>query len=659
MGRSLALAVSLICALAVGAAAQGTVDPPPADTPPAEPRVDTPEPAPEPAGGLSDEELARLAEEDAQVIEVWDERPEKPHDRDTDLRLTGAELAERGATDLATALALIHDVTVRDVGRGGQNLDIRGGRRGAVRVLIDGVAVSDPFYGTFDVSSIPITDIEQIRVSTAPGSPIDGPGGPAGVIEVHTRDAVGARLVVARLTGDTLPTFGASATGRTAFSERLALRLSASSVHGMHEYETVMDDVTVDDRRRSVTGAMRLEYRHRGRRAVLDGFVDDRRYVVPPADEGSSSALILLVDRETTGRLGAGFDADVGADKKLQVQGRAWLHAMHRMSRNFRDFALTDQANAEDLSALRVGGNALATRPVGRRARWIAAVTVDHERATVEADRGASGVETTRGDATVIEAAAGGQVEIGSIVADVAGGIAVPIGVGADPWPEAKATVKARPITPLEIEVIGARKGRVPSLRERYQGSTSNVALAPEMAWHGELRVVVRPIEHVELEAAPYYRHTTGTVKLDPGGSGMLVNLGELKVRGVDTRARARVHRVLEVGASYSYAHADSADLGPDPLDRFPRHRADGWGRVTPTAMLAALVRARYAGRGIDLGVTTPAYVVWEASVTANLRGDWLGVLRCDDLLDQRPETRAGYHTQGRVISLALQGTWD
>jgi len=45
-------------------------------------------------------------------------------------------------------------------------------------VLIDGVQVTDPYYGTFDVSTIPITDIVQIRLSTSPQSPIDGPGGP-------------------------------------------------------------------------------------------------------------------------------------------------------------------------------------------------------------------------------------------------------------------------------------------------------------------------------------------------------------------------------------------------------------------------------------------------------------------------------------------------
>src|SRR5688572_282013 len=69
------------------------------------------------AHSLTDEELASLAE--AETIEVFDERPDKPFDRDTTVRLSGEQLAARGATDLGSALALLPDVTVRDVGRGG------------------------------------------------------------------------------------------------------------------------------------------------------------------------------------------------------------------------------------------------------------------------------------------------------------------------------------------------------------------------------------------------------------------------------------------------------------------------------------------------------------------------------------------------------------
>ncbi len=608
-----------------------------------------------PPAPLTDEELLRLAEEEGEVITVFDERPEKPFDRDTELRLTGAELAARGATDLATALALLPDVTVRDVGRGGFNVDIRGARKGAVRVLVDGVAVSDPYYGTFDVSTIPVTDIEQIRVSTSPASPIDGPGGPGGVIEVHTRDALGAKLVVARFTGASSPTFGASATGRVIVSPALAVRLSVSSLLGGADFDTPA--ATVEDHRRATTGALRVEHRAGRRRVVVDGFVDDRRYVSPPSDE-LATALILLIDRETTARLGAGVDQDLGADRKLQVQARGWVHALTRLSRNFRDAALTDQVNAEDLSAVRAGALALATRPLGRFVRAVASVTVDHERARVDNLR-AAGTETTRGDATVIESALGGQLERGRVEVDGAIGVAVPAGIGADPWPEAKLAVQYRLLDELTVEAIGARKGRVPTLRERFAGTDANAALAPELASHGELRATARPADGFELVAAGYYRRTTGTVKVDPADGMGLINLGELTVRGVDVRGEARLHARLDVGGSYGYARADSHDLGPDPIDRFPRHRADGWVRGTPRAGLTALVRARHAGAAVDRGLVIDGYQLWEASLSATLRGDWLGVLRCDDLLDARPETRDGYHLPGRVVTLTLQGTWD
>jgi hypothetical protein len=597
--------------------------------------------------------MLALAEQDGEVIEVWDERPEKPFDRDTEIRLTGEDLARRGATDLATALALIPDVTVRDAGRGGFNLDVRGARKGAVRVLIDGVAVSDPFYGTFDVSTIPVTDIVQIRVSTAPASPIDGPGGPGGVIEVHTRDAIGGRLVVARITSDSLPTFGATATGRALLARNLALRLSASGLFGVQDYDTATD-ATVEDRRRAATGALRLEYRKAGRRVALDGFFDDRRYVSPPSDELATQQ-ILLIDRETTGRVGLGYDDDLGATRKLQLQLRGWTHAMKRVSRNFRDPELTDQANSEDLFAMRVGGMALVTRPIGAHARWIASVTADHERARVETDTGTQ-VQVVKGDATVVEAAAGGQLEAGPVIVAAAAGVAVPAGIGADPWPEAKLSVKYKHRV-VDAELIGARKGRVPSLRERYQGASANVELDPEQAWHGELRLTGRPHAGIELVAAPFVRRTTGTVKL--GTDSVLMNLGELDVYGADTSAKVQVIARVIVGGSYQYAKATSDDLGDDPIERFPAHRADGWVEVTPIDRLGVRARVRYFGTAMDRGMEIAGYALFELSATATLGGDWLAVVRCDDLLDEAPETRNGFHSPGRVLSLVVQGTWE
>src|SRR5688500_8349498 len=47
-----------------------------------------------------------------EAIVVWGERPDKPFDRDTELRLTGEELARQGVTNLADALELLPDIAV-------------------------------------------------------------------------------------------------------------------------------------------------------------------------------------------------------------------------------------------------------------------------------------------------------------------------------------------------------------------------------------------------------------------------------------------------------------------------------------------------------------------------------------------------------------------
>ncbi len=605
----------------------------------------------------ADEALLAQAEADAEVIELWDERPDKPFDRDTEIRLTGEELARRGATDLATALALLPDVNVRDAGRGGWIIDIRGARKGAVRVLIDGVSVSDPYYGTFDVSTIPITDIEQIRVSTAPGSPLDGPGAPGGVVEVHTRDAIGRRAVTARLTADSLPTFGASATGRTALAPDLALRLSTSATWGMRDF-TLPTRSEIGEDRRATTGALRLEHRHGPRRLALDAFVDDRHYLPPPNQE-SATANILVIDRESTARVQATYDDEVG---KTQVQGRAWAHAMARRSRYFRDAELTDVATGEDLAALRVGGLGLVTRAFRKDWRWVASATIDHERAEVDAMT-AGPVLHSEGGATLLEAAAGIQYARRTVRVDAAIGAAAPIGLGADPWPEAKLVVRGRPIPAIEVVATAARKGRTPTLRERFDSLSGNPALGPELASHGELRVIATPADGVRLEVAPFWRRTTGSVVADPM-TNQLVNLGQLDVRGVDVAARLRLHARATIGGSYALAldrarGDDTMAWRDDPLDLLPDQRGDAWLQGTLPRTVVVTARGRWYGAAIDRTRPVDGYALLEASVSASLGGDWTAVLRCDDLLDAAHETRDGFHLPGRVGSLVVQGTWD
>jgi outer membrane receptor protein involved in Fe transport len=595
---------------------------------------------------LTDEELIKMSEEE--TIEVFDERPDKPFDRDTEVRMTGEEAAARGAVDLATALDLLPDVDVRDGGRGGFNIDIRGARKGAVSVLIDGVLVSDPYYGTFDISTIPITDIVQIRMSTTSQSPIDGPGGPGGVIEVLTRDAIGPQLVIARTNADTLPSFGLAGTARAGIAKNLALRLSASGLGGAREFDAKGGGL--NENRHAATGAARIEYREGNQRVVLDGFLDDRHYISPPSETSS----ILMIDRETSERMSAKGDFQRG---KLQIQGLAYISHLHRISRNFMDANLTVQQRRENLLALRTGAGALVTKPINKQARWTASASLARDSGRV----GTGVVDPVVGDVTTFEAAGDFQYERGPARVDAAVGLAVPFGIDANPWPEAKIVAKWRPsYGPVELTATGARKGRVPSLRERFdpqQGGSE--ALDPEFATLAELRMVVEQKDLYRFEFAPYFRRTNGTIRRDPA-TNLLANLDRLDAKGFDIIAKATPHPRITAGAAYNYIKLEGGSL-----DRLPEHRAELWVQGTPEKRVSLLARVRYYGAFYDqapAGTTEPnlpAYTTVEATATATISKQYMAVLRADDLLDVRPETHLGYFGAGRTILLVLQGQWE
>ena len=593
----------------------------------------------------TDKALLQMSQQQGEVIEIYDERPDKPFDRDTEVRLTGDELAARGAVDLKTALSLLPDVYVRESGRGGFQVDIRGARKGEVSILIDGVLVTDPYYGTFDVSTIPITDIVQIRLSTTPQSPIDGPGGPGGVIEVHTRDAIGPQLVIARVTSDSLPTFGVTATARVPLAEHLALRLSASGLGGARELP-LPASAQLEENRHAATGAARLEYRDANLRVVSDASIDDRHYIQPPSD--TDNYPILLIDRETTASATTKVDDKIG---KLQLQGQAWVDYLHRRSRFFQDPTLGTQLRYEDLSAWRTGGMFLATRPIAKEWRWAASANVDRDEARVD-----GGTSLSKGNVTVGEMAGDLQYEHRTVRVDAAAGVAVPFGVGADPWPEAKLNVKWRVLPELELSTTGGRKGRVPSLRERFDSQIGNPSLGPELDDYAEVRAIAHA-GRLYAEVAPFYRRANGLIRSAVTGSmgmAMNVNLGTVDFDGIDAIARAQVHPRIELDAGYQYL-----SVSGESLDFVPHHRAEATIRVTPDPRVLAIARWRYIASQTDGAAVLPAYTLVEGSLSAQLTREYHAVLSVDDLLDRRPEIRNGYHSTGRVIALVIEGTWQ
>jgi outer membrane cobalamin receptor len=111
----------------------------------------------------------------------------------------------------------------------------------------------------------------------------------------------------------------------------------------------------------------------------------------------------------------------------------------------------------------------------------------------------------------------------------------------------------------------------------------------------------------------------------------------------------------LEVGGSYNYIRTTQ----PETEQRLPHHRADASVQGRPHSRLTLLARARYFADSVDRTVAVPGYALLDLTATATLSRELVGVLRVDDALNARPETRAGYFMPGRVLMFVLQGQWQ
>lgn len=605
--------------------------------------------AAEPVVADSDAAMLAKALEDENTIVVWGARERRAFDRDTPLRLTGEELRKRGVGNVAEALDLLPEVYVRAAGRGGRQIDVRGARKGSVKILLDGISIGDPYYGNIDLSAIPITDIEQIRVSAAPASPIDGPGGPGGVIEIITTDAIGKRSVRARMTGGSVPSAEASATGRATLAPGLAARVSASVVLGGNDYEFIQDGQSTflsEDKQQSV-GAVRIEYRKGERRFVTDIWTQQVAFVAPPARDGTMN--ILAIKGETQGRLGLGYDDSVLGTR---IAGRAHFHLLRRDSTYYEDPELRMVAQDESLAADRSGLSLLANRPIGKSLFVIGSANLESDHAQVDGFDG----QRTEGRATIVQAATELQYKGDRLAARAAGGVAVPLGLSADPWPEFKLSVSYQPAKAVELRATAGHKGRTPTLRERYRLDIGNKSLGPEKALFAELGTMVRPISELKLGLSGYARKTNGLIRFD-SEQRALINTEDLDILGLEATFEAELGGGLRSGASYSYSTANSELLGPDPLDFFPEHRATTWLGAT-RGRFGVTARLQYFGSQIDRGTTLVPRYLGQLTGRAQVSEHYLLTLRAENISGQVYEQRVGVLAPGRTAFLSLQAEW-
>lgn len=577
-------------------------------------------------------------------------RPKR--DEPTHRVVTAKEMIERGVNNLAEALELMPEVVVRQGGRGEFRVDLRGAKQRSALVLIDGVPVDEPWFGSFDLASIPVTDLVEIRVTLSPASPLEGPGGDGGLIEVFTLRATGGRRIDARLRGATTPDGQAAVTGRLPLGRGFALRASAGGRYGVTNYPIVTQDGTEGyfaDTLGQVHSALRLEYVHKLVRVTADGFYQHRGYYVPPTQD--TGADMQYVKAEDAVRAVLGVETE---RRGWRVAAGAYTQHLVRDTDYFEDATLKRRTGGERLQANRTGAAVHVDKQLARVARISARVSVDHEQASDKFER----LPLSQGSSTFGMVAVGAQVLWRWLRLDAAVGAGIPFTSAQQPWPEAKLSASFALHRAFELQVIGARKGRVPTLREQFAPEEGNLALAPEQSTHAEVRVMSTPHRLIHARLSAYYRLTEGLIRLSPDGT-YFQNLDNIHIKGMEAVLEIARGRRVGGGITYILADPDSPTLGLYPIDNFPRHRVDAYLQTNLWGKGGALLRVRYIDDRRDRNMVVARYALVDFAAWAKVTNNIRVTMRVDNLTDERYQVRAGFRSIGIVGSLALEGVWE
>lgn len=117
---------------------------------------------------------------------------------------------------LRTLPDLLRDVpglnVVQTGGPGGTtSVFMRGTNANHTKMLVDGIDVSDPSYGSFDLAHLLTMDIERVEVLRGPQSGLYGSDAIGGVINIITKEGKGPPHVTAQVEGGSFGTFNQSA----------------------------------------------------------------------------------------------------------------------------------------------------------------------------------------------------------------------------------------------------------------------------------------------------------------------------------------------------------------------------------------------------------------------------------------------------------------
>ncbi|MCW2411855.1 TonB-dependent receptor [Sphingobium sp. B8D3A] len=550
-------------------------------------------------------------------------------------------------------------------------------------VLLDGVPLADPFFGSIPFNALPLDGIGAARITRGGGAGSFGAGTVAGSIELFSADRT------------QLPRYSA----RALYGSRNAQQIEASlspdlgngfvSISGSYARGDGFWTTPADQR---VAASVPAGY---------ETWAVSARGVAAVGESSEIQARIGLFRDDRTLRFAGADSAQEGQDASLRYVGRGdWqVEALGYVQlRNFSNIVVSATSfrptlNQRNTPSTGLGGKLEVRPPVGED--HLLRIGADSRFAS--ADMYEEALNATTGAATARREASGRQVTSGIYVEDdwSLGRLILTGGARLDYWrisggrftERTPASGVVRTVTYADREdwegsfragliwqatpgvalrAAGYTSFRLPTINELYRGFTvfpvttqANADLAPERLRGVETGFDLTPAPGLTLSATAFYNHLADAVANVTIGTNLRQrrNVDAIVAKGIEVSG-TMTFGDFDLAASYAYndsrVEASGAASQLDGLQpaQSPRHGASatlGW-HAPGNARLALTVRHAGPQYEDDLQADRmPAATTLDGYARVPLTGRVALVGRVENLFDERVVTRQVTSTNGAV----------
>jgi len=579
------------------------------------------------------------------------------------LVITADELEQRQTRDIADVLRDVPGVAVAGVA-GQTQIRLRGAEANHVLVLVDGIEVSDPFAGEFDVGTLQAEPGARVEVLRGQQSALYGPDAIGGVIAYESASGRTVPGFAARLEGGTDNTInGALRYGAAGESWDAALSAVVVSTDGQPNARGGVRDIGRDSYTLAGKGSVNvtdaLTLRAAARFIRTEGQTNDSNF------DTTSPTFGFIIDSPGVTFTNEAFYALVGA--RLDTLDGRWTHDLSVQIADVdretdSPFGLTSASEGDRFKASYVSAFQLAdahnlTFAADYEVEGFRNATpggfVFDERREIE-QVGLVGEYRYNGEAFDVSAAL--RHDFNDLFRD-ATTFRVGVGYRITDSTRVRAAAGSGVKNPGFFELYGFIDGRF----------IGNAALRPEKSTGWEVGLDQQIGDNVSLAVTYFDSELEGeifTTFPPPNFIATPANRAtESQQRGVEVSLNAQLAEQWSLNAAYSYL--DAEENGAEEVRR-PNHIASAalsW--TAPGDAASATLVVRYNGAALDDAFTDPSFVPvrvrLDAYTLVNLNArvkltDSLNAFgRIENLLDEEYEQVFSFVSPGRSAVLGIE----